>query len=332
MTLHVRLARIDDLPRVHELMVGAGRGTHDAPTLARMPELWRDLLNARRLEMHVFVDDTLPNAERVLGVASGVWVSDAFADALLAVGEPGEARQIVAGELQGQSVILTRAEAAAANGRGGVNGVGLDFAFAHGDWSVPRALRWAPLLFESGRIWLDGWRLRMALRECIGRDVFLMTRGSGMSLFHRQTIGHFTQGGHRLPPLERRYLMGMTREKSRRLPAAMATMLFFTNRTPRFRFTIAEQDLLLLAVRNHADDECAAELHLSPHTIKMRWRAIFDRVAEQRPDWFPSSEATEGQRGVEKRRHLLAYLARHMEEIRPRSSASGTGEASGPSD
>ena len=318
MTLHVRLARIDDLPRVHELMARAGRAIYDAPTLACMPDLWRDLLSAHRLEMHLFVDDSLAMAERVQGVASGVWVSDAFADRLLATGEPGVARQIVAGELQDRTVILTRAETAAANGGDGVNGVGLDFAFAHGDWSVPKALRWAPLLFESGRIWLDGWRLRMALRECVGRDVFLMTRGSGMSLFHR----HTTREGHRLPPFERRYLMGMTREKSRRLPAAMATMLFFTNRTPRFAFTVAEQDLLLLAVRNHADDECAAELHISPHTIKMRWRAIFDHVTEQRPDWFPSAEVAEGHRGVEKRRHLLAYLARHMEEVRPRSGGS----------
>ena len=315
MTLHVRPIRADELPRAHELMVTGGRGLYDEATLAELPRLWRDLLQARRLAMHVFVDDTLPPARQIQGMGSGAFVSDAFADALVAGGKPMVACRVMQAELLGRSVILARAQTAVANAGAGVNAVGLDLAFARVDWSVPTALRWTPLLLESLRLWLDGWRLRMGLRECVGRDLFLVARAMGAPVFHR----HTEVDGQRLPPPQRRYLVGMTREQSRRLPAALASLLFFSDREPRFHFTMAEQDMLLLALGNHADDECAVLLNVSPHTVKMRWRSIFEQVAEQRPDWFPGADDHEGQRGVEKRRHLLAYLARHMEEVRARS-------------
>lgn len=322
MTLHVRPACLAELPRAHELMVLGGRGIYDAAMLAELPALWRELLHARRLEMHVFVDDGLPAAQRVQGVASGAFVSDAFADALVAEGAPRVACRVMQAELQGRSVILTRAQTALANAGPGVNALGLDFAFAPGDWPIPTTLRWAPLLLESLRLWLDGWRLRMRLRECIGRDQSPMARAMGVPVLHR----HIELDGQALPPAQQRYLMGMTRGQSQRDPADVPSLLFFSDRLPRFRFTMAEQDLLQLAMLNHADDECAAQLNVSPHTVKMRWRSIFEQVSLQRPDWFPACNEREGHRGVEKRRHLLAYLARHMEELRPRSHRHGTQE------
>jgi DNA-binding CsgD family transcriptional regulator len=121
-------------------------------------------------------------------------------------------------------------------------------------------------------------------------------------------------------PRERRYLHGISREQATRRPVSFQALLFFAGREPRYVFSPAEQELLLLAVRNHSDDECARELGISPETVKMRWRGIFERVAEAPPDGFPRPDVSEsGKRGSEKRRHLLAYLAQHLEELRPRS-------------
>jgi DNA-binding CsgD family transcriptional regulator len=312
MALHVRPIRIDELPRACALVERHGRGIHGEATLVELRRLWSELLNARRLEMHAFIDDALAPAQRIQGIASGVFASDAFADTLLAERTPMLARQVMHAELAGRSVILSRAQAALANGGAGLNAVELDFAFACDDWSVPAARRWVPPMLESLRLWLDGWRLRMGLRECIGRDLYLMVRSTGCLL-----QSHAQVDGQRQAPERQRYLMGMTRDQSRALPVAMASLLFFNERRPRFRFTMAQQDLLLLALGNHADNECAVQLHVSPHTVKLRWRTIFEQVAEERPDWFPLGDAPEGHRGVEKRRHLLAYLARHMEELRP---------------
>jgi len=317
MTLHVRPIRLDELARAHDLVASAGRDIYDRGTLDELPRLWRELLRARRLDMHVFIDDGLVPAQCIQGLASGAWVSNAFADALLASGAAMPARQVMQAELQGRSVVLTRAQAALANGIEGVNAVELAFAFVCDDWTAPAARRWMPPMLESMRMWLDGWRLRMGLRECIGRDLYLLVRETGCLLQDCKR-----PDGPRLPAARQRFLMGMTREQSQRLPVALASMLFFNEREPRFAFTMAEQDLLLLALGNVADDECAAQLNLSPHTVKMRWRAIFDHVAEQQPDWFPAAEAHDGHRGVEKRCHLLAYLAKHMEELRPRTPMS----------
>ena len=313
MTLHVRPIRSTELQRVGALVAQHGRGIYHDELLSELPRLWLELLRSRRLEMHVFIDDALPPAQRMQGVSSGVFVSDAFADALLAGGAPMLARQVMRAEASGRSVILSRAQAAAANSAGGVNAVELDFAVACDDWSIDAARRWTPALLESLRLWLDGWRLRMAVRECIGRDLYLRVRDTGCLL-----QDHAAGDRQRLPPARRRYLTGMTREQSRRLPLALASMLFFNEREPRFHFSLAQQDLLLLALRNHGDTECAAQLSVSPHTVKMRWRSIFEQVAGQRPEWFPPADGRDGQRGVEKRRHLLAYLAQHMEELRPR--------------
>ncbi len=314
MALQVRPIRAHELPRAQELSASDGRGIHDPEVLTELPRLWHELLHERRLEMHVFVDDTLAPPQRIQGVASGALVSDAFADTLLAERTPMLARQVMRAEMHGPGVILSRVQAAQANAGAGVNAVELDFAFACSDWLAPAARRWVPPMLASLRLWLDGWRLRMALRECIGDDLYQLVRATGCLLqSHPRLDG---QRHH-----EQRYLMGMTREQSRALPQAMASMLFFDERLPRFQFTMAQQDLLLLALDNQADGDCAAQLHVSPHTVKLRWRAIFERVAEERPDWFPAAEPDHGHRGVEKRRHLLAYLAGHMEELRPRARA-----------
>lgn len=328
MSLQVCPIRLDELPRAHELMCSGGRGLYDQALLSELPRLWRELLQARRLEMHVFRDDSLPPARKIQGLASGVFVNDAFADALVAEGEPMVACRVMRAEVEGRSVILTRAQTALANANAGVNALGLDFAFAPDDWPAPTTARWAPLLLESLRMWLDGWRVRMRLRECVGNDQNPLARAMGVPVLHRHAIA-CEQGP---APPRRFYLTGVTREQTRRQPADLSSLLFFAEREPRFRFSMAEQDLLQLALHNHADDECALQLNVSPHTVKMRWRSIFERVAEQQTAWLPAAGGR-GQRGVEKRRHLLAYLAQHMEEVRPRARklpADDAGLCSGP--
>jgi DNA-binding CsgD family transcriptional regulator len=323
MSLHVRPARPEDISRVHEITRDGSRGLYDAATLARMPQVWTTLLRERRLELHVFEDHALPLPQRVQGVASGGFVQPVFAQSLLQALQPGVAQKVMRSEIDGPRLLLTPAEAAAANGGEGLWSLGLDFAFVKQDWSLGTLLRWAPLLMESMRIWLDGWRLQGGLRELIGRDLFVTARAMGTPVFHRM-LHH---EGRRLPSRERRYLVGMTRRQADKLPAAMASMMFFSRREPICSFTPAEQDLLMLALRGEGDEACAAALGISPHTVKMRWRGIFQRVEGAHAELLgpgaaalrgPADGDDEARRGPEKRRHLLAYLRQHMEEVRPR--------------
>jgi DNA-binding NarL/FixJ family response regulator len=124
----------------------------------------------------------------------------------------------------------------------------------------------------------------------------------------------------------------MTREQADRMPAALAALLFFPRRAPMLGLSPAEQQLLLLALRNVSDADCAILLGLSPHTVKMRWRQVFERIGERRPELLgpgglPGPD--DGLRGPEKRRHLLAYLRQHMEELRPREGPTPAAKTNG---
>lgn len=324
MSLHIRPARIEDMARIQAITREGSRGLYDEATLECMPKVWSMLLRERRLELHLFEDHALPPSQRVQGVASGGFVQPDFAQSLLQVMQPGVAQRVMRSEIDGPRLLLTPAEAAAANGAEGLWSLGLDFAFVKQDWSLGTLLRWAPLLVESMRIWLDGWRLQGGMRELIGRDLFVTARAMGTPVFHRL----LRQDGRRLPSRERRYLVGMTRHQADKLPAALASMMFFSRQEPMLGFSPAEQELLSLALRMAGDEACAAALGISPHTVKMRWRGIFQRLESSHPELLglgseaPSPDMAErgddARRGPEKRRHLLAYLRQHMEEVRPR--------------
>ena len=69
-------------------------------------------------------------------------------------------------------------------------------------------------------------------------------------------------------------------------------------------------------------EEVAASLFISPWTVKKRWHAIYERVADVDrelllPPVANSIDATS--RGAERRRHLLHCLRQHLGELRPLS-------------
>ncbi|MGA7215082.1 MAG: hypothetical protein WBX20_12825 [Terrimicrobiaceae bacterium] len=53
--------------------------------------------------------------------------------------------------------------------------------------------------------------------------------------------------------------------------------------------------------------------------MKQRWQAVYERVMEFDNKLLPSTESERGLecRGPERRRHLLANLRQHPEELRP---------------
>jgi DNA-binding CsgD family transcriptional regulator len=118
------------------------------------------------------------------------------------------------------------------------------------------------------------------------------------------------------PPL-RPFLIGLRREEASE-GSTMAPTFFYSR--PRFGLKPWEQDMLTQALLGKSDAELSTGLHVSPSTVAKRWHAIYERTAAVATDLFPCDAAT-GQspqtRGSEKRRHLLAYLRHHPEELRP---------------
>jgi hypothetical protein len=115
------------------------------------------------------------------------------------------------------------------------------------------------------------------------------------------------------------HIIGMTRALELQRPGSWVGDLF-NYRRPRCGFSRSEQQLLLAALSGATDEELTKALHVSLPTVKKTWLSIYGRaaalshlIADQSPSESPSS------RGKEKRRHLLAYLREHPEELRPYS-------------
>jgi hypothetical protein len=115
------------------------------------------------------------------------------------------------------------------------------------------------------------------------------------------------------------HVVGITRElEFARLGSWVGTL--FDYLPPRFGFSRSEQRMLLaaLAGKSGTDEELAVALAVSLPTIKKMWRSVYRRMAEVQPKMVrDSARSGAAERGKEKRRHLLAYLRDHPEELRP---------------
>lgn len=314
MALHCRKATLADLPRCQALSAGWGRGVHTSDSLAALPAAWRTLIADGSLVMYVFEDDALAPALRVQGYVSAGFATEAWANEVIQHDRPHLCRQLALATLRGERLLLSAREHGAANAGDGVHAFGLDFALASSDWYRPSVVRWFPAMEHSLRDWVSGWKLKSLVREMPGRDTYLLARAAGYPLL--RDLSRAIPPG--TPAHERPYLCGTTRERALRQPASTAAR-FFLYAPPVFEFTPSEREVLRLALGTLSDEEIATTLHVSTNTVKMRWRRIFDAVREARPDLLPADEDRETQRrGSEKRRHLLAYVREHPEELRPR--------------
>jgi hypothetical protein len=105
-------------------------------------------------------------------------------------------------------------------------------------------------------------------------------------------------------------LMRLTREDALANPYTRFAGYFFPPK-PRFHFSSGEQRLLECALLEASDEDAALELHLSEVAIKKRWRSIYAKVENADPRLLDPRDS-----GASRRRTLLHYMRRHLEELR----------------
>ena len=118
---------------------------------------------------------------------------------------------------------------------------------------------------------------------------------------------------------QRPRLLGLTEEEAFTRCGCQISSLF-AHSSPRFHFNHSEQELLRHALMGKTCEELAGSLFISPWTVKKRWHAIYERVADVDPELLGAPVANglhATTRGAEHRRHLLHYLRQHPEELRP---------------
>jgi hypothetical protein len=282
-----------------------------------LPEIWTELLRSGQLVSAVLEDSEAGGAGRVLGVGLSVFVTDAFADALLNNPIPYVNARLHDMILGGESPVLTAQQIAKENINGGLNLLPLHFCTPSVDLDNPVILRTLSAAQDLFRIMHAGFKVKRVVKEVVNHQLCRFMQSTGMNLVcdYGETRPEF--GLESVPAEERPYLLSIRYEK---MPPGSYMNLMFNITPVRFHFSPAEQKLLLCALLRESDDEIAEDIHLSPDTIRKHWRSIFQRVLNAEPGFFneaSDTKAGEGTRGRGKRRRLLRYLQMHMEELRP---------------
>ena len=286
---------------------------------SRLPELWREWLRDGRLQMTVLEDGERPPERRLVAFGCSVFISDAFTAELRAgCLPPSPAAHVARRDLEGRSSVLPLDAVRRAN-----SGDGLNVLVLHIGWNevnlTPDEVRWVKSkLIEAFGYTHGGYQLKEFLQEVYTEEE--MRRGLVAGSLLRTDYAHFYAEGDMLlpPPSLRPYLIGTSRAE---VPDGCTIAPAFFCTPPRFFFRPWEQDILHLALLGKSDAEAMAALHISHSTVQKRWRTIYERAAAVLPTILPqeaiAEKASSQTRGSEKRRHLLAYLRHHPEELRP---------------
>ncbi len=282
---------------------------------ARMAEAWRSWLREGVMQMTVLEDGDRPPGARRIAFGNSVFVGEAFAEEAKTSLPPPLGAQVVRRWREGRSPVLGLPAVRAAN-----SGPGLTLLILHIGWvpALPdEEVRWAKgKLLEAMLFFFSGYKLREVLQEVYSEE----ERQRGLAVGARVKNDHaafYEARPDLLPPPEcRPYLIGGSREET--ADGSYLSPLFFYS-PPRFFFKTGEQEVLRLALLDRSDEEAADGLSVSPSTVQKRWRTVYERVAAAEPGFFPAEggAGAPSARGAAKRRHLLAYLRAHPEELRP---------------
>jgi DNA-binding CsgD family transcriptional regulator len=165
---------------------------------------------------------------------------------------------------------------------------------------------------------MRGLKCQRVLGEAYG-PVFIQWCVSGGYTIVNDYGEFFRQHPELRPPEALRpALLAATAEDARRSFGSRISPVFRYVR-PTLGFSPSEQAMLRLALGGDTDEELAQHLGISVWTVKKRWRLVYDRVTSTMPELLDSGSHDcaddEKGRGAERRRHLLAFLRDHFEEL-----------------
>ncbi len=294
-----------------------GHLAYPSSIFRELPRVWRRLLCEDAAVTAVAEAGSLDSKPgSILAFGMVVFVTDAWMAANQAGKEPYLSVRTIRQELTGPSPILRPDTIRRDNAGHGLNALHLHYV------SAPLAERFQPTLDYRMRLAfvedMRGYRLKSALIELWDEVPPHAIRGGPYPVI--TDYADFLQGrGEPLPmPGQRPFLLGIARQEAL-ADFGRAVAPAFVETSSRLGFTRAEQQLLRQALLGYTDVELARRLELALPTVKNRWRALYDRLAEIAPElvFDVESASNEAVRGQEKRRRLLEYVRRHPEELRP---------------
>ena len=300
------------------LALAPDRFLYNADRSEALRRMWSYIITSKAGEAGVLVDPRRPS--EILFFAVSVYVTDDRVRRYHNLMCPGIAFRMTEDWDDGSNPFLNFDEIAEANAGGGLNIVVTHYAFAieAGDDALGDKLRYAS--YESFRKHHEGLNFRSFTNEVFARDAKEMGLGWGFR------VGEYTDAQLReagIPANKAPCVWMATRGEASSPGAVFPGALFRTFVPPQFGFDLREQDVLRLALEGHTDEMIASISGASLSTTKRYFRSIYNKMQDAgiAAALLPICEKiSEGARGVEMRRQLLAYLRNHPEELHPYGS------------
>ena len=291
---------------------------YDERDRQRLLNFWREMRTQDRAHATGMDDLLRPENQRLVWFGFIIFVTPEFSDYLRSDAPPIVALQALDWWESGRQPCLTWDELRRANSPGG-EGVRMLVCNSGSPAALMDGPEWvliAQKVAEYANWAVGGFHLKEFLIEAYNPFDDAWATNFGL---HRITeYPRHADKRALFPPDKVPHLYGIERRRAEEQVGTGIRQLFHYD-APRFFFTSLEQEMLKSALFVETDDVLAAQLALAPVTIKKRWNAIYERVEAVMPSLLaPRPKDTESdKRGAEKKRHLLAYLRHHMEELRP---------------
>jgi DNA-binding CsgD family transcriptional regulator len=284
-----------------------------------LPEMWRTLLSGGAMQLCLVANRARLVGSPIVSFSAVLFVTDKFCSEARSTLPPYLGVELARRYLSGQLPVLNREQVARANAGEGLNVVMCFEGWMHDRFSPEQFLAVREKHSEAFHLALNGYCVKEFLANEIGEKNLQWMLDAGTRL-RRDYSNCFGKSGLREPESSRRpWLVGLTQEEAFVHPGSSVAALFIYT-APRFHFSRSQRVLLQHALMGETCETLAKSLSLSPWTVKKRWSAIYDRVADVDSELLPPSmsySAHVSSRGAERRRYLLNYLRQHLEELRP---------------
>ena len=292
---------------------------YDDASWRALPAMWRLLLLKGSMKLLLVEDRARPLGSQIISFNAILFVNDEFCLQVRSTLSPYVGVELIRQYLSRQTPILNREQIARANARDGLNVVMCFEGHAHDRLPYEELLAVHEKRNEAFHLALSGYRVKEFLANPVGREAARWMIGGGARL-RRNYSNSFQKNGVPDPrSLRRPYLVGLTQKEAFTNPGSYIAS-FFIYTPPRFHFNCSQRLLLRHALLGETCETLARSLSLSPWTVKKRWHAIYQRVADIDSELLPPAiayGAHASSRGAERRRRLLYYLRQHLEELRP---------------
>ena len=284
-----------------------------------LPNMWQASLSNGTMQIFLVENRAGATGSRVISFNAFIFVTDEFCSEARSTLRPYFSVELARRYCSRRLPVLNREQIARANADAGLNVIVCFEGSAHDGFSLEQVFAVRAKQSDALRLGLSGYRIKEFLAYPVGEDALRWMLNAGARI-RRHNSNHFRNSMVLGPLLSQQpYLVGLTKKEALAHPGSSVADLFIYT-PPRFLFSRSQRVLLQHALRGETCDTLATSLSVSRWTVKKRWHAIYERVADVDSELLPSPIAdgpASSSRGTERRRHLLNYLRQHLEELRP---------------